>query len=254
MIRTVQIRDLTIGEGKPKVIVPIVGRTRSEILGNALSMDLAQIDLIEWRVDFYEDVFDSAKLLNTLAQLRDTLKEMPILFTFRTKSEGGEKEIRINEYVNLNSEIAKTGLVDLIDVEIMSGDETVEKLIESIRGYGVKVIASNHDFHKTPSEEEIIFRLKKMQVMNADILKIAVMPNNREDVLKLMRATSRMQTEYADRPVVTMSMGGLGVITRMSGEVFGSAMTFGAVGQVSAPGQIPVEELDVVLNIVHNAL
>ncbi|SCZ79318.1 type I 3-dehydroquinate dehydratase [Acidaminobacter hydrogenoformans] len=254
MIRTVQIRDLTIGEGKPNVIVPIVGRTRSEILGNALSMDLAQIDLIEWRVDFYEDVFDSVKLLNTLAQLRDTLKEMPILFTFRTKSEGGEKEIRINEYVNLNNEIAKTGLVDLIDVEIMLGDETVEKLIKSFHGYGVKVIASNHDFQKTPSEEEIIFRLKKMQVMNADILKIAVMPNNREDVLKLMRATNRMQTEYADRPVVAMSMGGLGVITRLSGEVFGSAMTFGAVGQVSAPGQIPVEELDVVLNIVHNAL
>lgn len=254
MIRTVQIRNLTIGQGKPKVIVPIVGRTRSEILWNAQSVNFEQIDLIEWRVDFYEDVFDSVKLLDTLALLRDAIKEMPLLFTFRTKSEGGEKEIDINDYVKLNSEVAQTGFVDLIDVEIMSGDVVVENLIKSIHRYGVKVIASNHDFHKTPSAEEIIFRLKKMQDFNADILKIAVMPNNRDDVLELLNATGKMQSEYADRPVVTMSMGGLGVITRLTGEVFGSSMTFGAAGQVSAPGQIPVEELEVVLNIVHNAL
>lgn len=254
MIQTVQIRNLTIGQGKPKVIVPIVGRTRSEILNNAQSVDFEQIDLIEWRADFYEDVLVSVKLMDTLAQLREVLKEIPLLFTFRTKSEGGEREIDINDYVNLNIEIAQTGLVDLIDVEIMSGDMAVEKLIKSIHGYGVKVIASNHDFYKTPSAEEIIFRLKKMQDFDADILKIAVMPNNREDVLELLSATGKMESEFADRPVVTMSMGGLGVVTRLSGEVFGSAMTFGAAGQVSAPGQIPIEELEVALNIVHNAL
>jgi len=93
-----------------------------------------------------------------------------------------------------------------------------------------------------------------MQDMGADIPKIAMMPRNTQDVITLLSATNRMFTEFADRPIVTMSMSGKGVISRLSGEVFGSAMTFGAVGQVSAPGQIPVEKLNLVLDILSESL
>ena len=87
-----------------------------------------------------------------------------------------------------------------------------------------------------------------------DIPKIAVMPQNKADVLTLLAATEEMYRCYADRPLITMSMSATGVITRLCGEVFGSAMTFGAVGQVSAPGQIPVEKLNSALEIIHNAI
>jgi 3-dehydroquinate dehydratase-1 len=254
MIQTVRIRDLIIGQGKPKVIVPIVGCTHSDILASAGKMDFAQIDLVEWRVDFYEDVFDANALSKTLKELRRIIENTPLLFTFRTKNEGGEREISQEKYVELNLDAARTGMVDLIDVEIMSGDEAVEKLISSIHGFNVKVIASNHDFHKTPPREDLIFRLRKMQNMNADILKIAVMPKSKEDVLELLSATDLMNLNYAEKPIVTMAMGSLGVVTRLSGEVFGSSMTFGAVGQTSAPGQIPVDELDTVLRIIHKAI
>jgi len=80
------------------------------------------------------------------------------------------------------------------------------------------------------------------------------MPESAEDVLTLLSATNEMFKKYADRPIVTMSMGPLGVISRMSGEIFGSSMTFGAVGQVSAPGQIPVEQLATALDILHQSL
>ena len=93
-----------------------------------------------------------------------------------------------------------------------------------------------------------------MQDMGADIPKIAVMPQNKADVLTLLAATEEMYRCYADRPLITMSMSATGVITRLCGEVFGSAMTFGAVGQVSAPGQIPVEKLNSALEIIHNAI
>jgi 3-dehydroquinate dehydratase-1 len=93
-----------------------------------------------------------------------------------------------------------------------------------------------------------------MQDMGADIPKIAVMPTCKKDVLTLLAATEEMATDYADRPIITMSMGGTGVISRLVGESMGSSMTFGAAAKASAPGQIGVKELDVVLETIHNSL
>lgn len=87
-----------------------------------------------------------------------------------------------------------------------------------------------------------------MQLKGADICKIAVMPRNSEDVLTLLEATRKMYENYADRPLITMSMGTLGMISRISGQVFGSAATFGSAGTASAPGQISVSELRKLLN------
>ena len=144
--------------------------------------------------------------------------------------------------------------MDIVDVEAFTGDTCVEKVIKTAHECGVKVIASNHDFRKTPSKEELIARMRKMQELGADIPKIAVMPQSTEDLLTLLSATEEMRRCYADRPVITMSMAGTGVLSRMCGEVFGSALTFGAAGKVSAPGQIDVEELRTVLEIIHKSL
>ena len=87
--------------------------------------------------------------------------------------------------------------------------------------------------------------------MGADIPKIAVIPQNKKDVLVLLSATEEMATEYADRPIITMSMSGTGLISRLSGEVFGSSCTFGAVGKTSAPGQMNAADLDTILRSIH---
>ncbi len=253
-MKTYKVKDIIIGESTPKIIVPIVGKTEEEIIEKASSFTKYKIDVVEWRVDFYNDVGDTNKLLSTLEKLRETIPNTPLIFTFRTKKEGGEKDISMGEYTALNKAIAQSGKVDLIDVEIFSGDDVVEENIKNIREAGVLVVGSNHDFFKTPEKDEIVSRLRKMQNMGADIPKIAVMPQSTEDVLTLLAATNEMHTKYADRPIITMSMGPLGVITRLSGEVFGSSMTFGAVGAVSAPGQIPVEELATCLRILHQSL
>ena len=206
------------------------------------------------RVDWYEDIFDFTKTEATMQALREVLGEMPILFTFRTSKEGGEKAIETEAYVELNQNAAKTGLVDLVDVEAFTGDDAVKAVVDIAHENGVKVIASNHDFHKTPEKEEIVSRLRKMQELGADIPKIAVMPQNKKDVLTLLAATEEMVSEYADRPIITMSMSGTGVISRLCGEVFGSALTFGAVGKVSAPGQMGIEDLTTVLGLLHKSL
>jgi 3-dehydroquinate dehydratase-1 len=142
----------------------------------------------------------------------------------------------------------------MIDVEIFTGDAIVRDIIDAAHAAGVVVVASNHDFFKTPAQSDIVYRLRKMQDMGADIPKIAVMPTCKKDVLTLLAATEEMATDYADRPIITMSMGGTGVISRLVGESMGSSMTFGAAAKASAPGQIGVKELDVVLETIHNSL
>ena len=137
---------------------------------------------------------------------------------------------------------------------MFTGDEVVKEVVEFAHSVNVKVVASNHDFDKTPSKGDIVSRLIKMQDLGADIPKIAVMPKCKLDVLELLEATTIMSEKYANRPIITMSMAGQGVISRLCGEVFGSCLTFGAVNKASAPGQINIEELNKVLDIINKSI
>ena len=238
----VVVRNIKIGEGIPKICVPIVGVTKEEIIKEAKTFDAIPVDVVEWRVDWFEHVFETDKVKEVLAELREALKEIPILFTFRTSKEGGERAIEPEAYKKLNIAAAESGCVDLVDVEAFTGDEVVKEIIEAVHQHGVKVVASNHDFDKTPAKDDIVGRLCKMQELGADIPKIAVMPKSKEDVLTLLAATEEMNRKHADRPIITMSMAGTGVISRLCGEVFGSALTFGAAKKASAPGQMGVED------------
>ena len=250
----VKVRNVEIGTGMPKICVPIVGRTKDAVLKAAAGIKETKAHVAEWRADWYEDIFDSGKMQETLRELRDVLGEMPLLFTFRTQREGGEKEADAEDYVKLNQNVVKTGLIDLVDAELFTGDQAVKTIIAAAREKGVKTVVSSHDFHKTPDREEIVGRLRKMQELGADIPKIAVMPRNRRDVLTLLEATEEMASVYADRPIITMSMSGIGSISRLCGEVFGSALTFGSAGQTSAPGQMEVEDLADGLELIHRGI
>ena len=245
------VRKIKIGEGIPKICVPIVGVTKEAIIEEAKTIAALSADIVEWRADWYEDVFLFEDVRSVLKSLREILQETPLLFTIRTAKEGGEKSIDNATYIALNKAVIESGEIDLLDVELFSGDKVVEEIIGYAHQNQVKVIASNHDFEKTPSKEEIISRLQKMQEMGADILKIAVMPKSTKDVITLLSATEEMSTNYAKQPIVTMSMSREGLISRLAGEIFGSAITFGAAGKASAPGQIPVQELRKVLEILH---
>ncbi|MBC1499722.1 type I 3-dehydroquinate dehydratase [Listeria weihenstephanensis] len=253
-MKSVAVRDIVIGEGAPSICVPMVGVNSEQLLEEARMLVDIDLDVVEWRVDFYEDVADIAKVKNMLREIRSILGNIPIIFTFRSAKEGGEREFPVADYVALNKEVAATGMADIVDVELFTGDQEVAELVVAIHAAGAKVIMSNHDFAKTPAEDEIVSRLVKMQDIGADLPKIAVMPQSPADVLTLLSATNTMREKFADRPIVTMSMAGTGVVSRLAGEIFGSALTFGAAKKASAPGQVAVDELRQVLDLLHKSL
>ena len=252
-MQTVQIKNVTLGEGAPKIIVSLMAKDIAAVKSEALAYRSADFDILEWRGDHFTAIADTAAALDALRELRAVFPDKPILFTFRSKKEGGEQEIAPEAYIALNIAMAESGLVDAIDLELFTGDALVSQAIARAHAKGVKVIMSNHDFHKTPAKEEIVKRLTKMQELGADVPKIALMPESKADVLTVLAATLEVSEKIADRPIITMSMSKTGVISRLAGEVFGSAATFGAVQQASAPGQISVTDLRTVLSIIHAA-
>lgn len=252
-MQTVQIKNVILGEGAPKIIVSLMAKDIAAVKSEALAYRSADFDILEWRGDHFAAIADTAAALEALRELRAVFPDKPILFTFRSRKEGGEEELAPEAYIALNIAIAESGLVDAIDLELFTGDALVSQVIARAHAKGVKVVMSNHDFYKTPAKEEIVKRLTKMQELGADVPKIALMPESKTDVLTVLAATLEVSEKIADRPIITMSMSKTGVISRLAGEVFGSAATFGAVQKASAPGQISVTDLRTVLSIIHKA-
>lgn len=247
----VTVRGITIGSGRPKICVPVLGRCEADILSSARTALDCRPDVVEWRMDWFDSVEQSVATISMLRQLRDAFPHTPLLCTFRSAKEGGQRQLAHNHYVDLLCRIIDTGDADLVDVELFSGPDVVDQIVTAAHQKGVAVIGSSHDFSQTPPEEEIFTRLEQMAILGCDIAKIAVMPQTPGDVLTLLSATERMHAKHPEVPIITMSMGQLGMVSRLCGEVFGSALTFGAAGQASAPGQAPVQALRQVLELLH---
>jgi 3-dehydroquinate dehydratase I len=254
-LRTVKIRDVVIGEGRVKTIVPITGTTADEAIAQARVIGgSAQTDVVEFRVDFLDIALDAGKLAALGPKVAAQLNGKPLILTFRTKAEGGNKTIADADYGALYDTLLKAQFADLIDVEMFRSEAVVRRLVAGAHQVGAFIVMSNHDFSGTPPAAELLARLRRQQELGADVLKLAMMPRDPSDVLELLRATWEMASRYADRPMMTMSMGGTGVVSRLAGEIFGSAMCFGMIGRASAPGQVEVERLADVLDIVHRSL
>ena len=204
-------------------------------------------DLIEWRIDFFDQVEDAEKLVETAKKLRQVMSEMPLLTTFRTHFEGGVKKLSEEEYFDICRVLIKENATDLLDLELFRKTSKLKEIIAEAHENNIYIIMSNHDFDKTPATSELERRLTLMKTYGADIAKIAVMPNSARDVLNLLLATDNIKYKL-NCPLITMAMGDLGKVTRISGEVFGSCLTFGTVGDASAPGQIESTNLKGILD------
>ncbi len=246
-MKNIRIKDINLN-GMPKICVPVTGVTENEILGEFNKLKNTPLDLVELRADYFEFVQDQTKVTDLLEKIRK-LYDKPLLFTLRTKKEGGVSYINTDYYFKLNKNVIESKLVELIDIEFFSQAEGVDSIVDLSRKNRVVTILSNHDFLKTPPEEEIISRVNKMMDCG-DIAKIAVMPNSEEDVLTLLSAALKLKKEKKG-PFIAISMGPLGIISRISCELIGSCMTYASHKDKSTPGQIDAKLIKEIIKIMH---
>ncbi|MGN1383603.1 MAG: type I 3-dehydroquinate dehydratase [Eubacterium sp.] len=249
-----KIGSAKLGEGMPAVCVPVMGRDFRELKHSLEAAAEVPHDVIELRMDSLEGAQSQGMVRKALSLARDILPQVNLLYTFRTAEEGGEQEILEDRYFTMLEEAVKSGLADAVDIEFYKDCGKIGRLIETARKQKVFVILSSHDFQKTPPREDIINRLITMRDLGADAAKFACMPENETDVFTLMGATAEVKRRFPDQLLITMSMGGTGVLSRIGGETDGSCLTFGCAEKASAPGQINAGELLKILEMVHEAM
>lgn len=249
----IEKKGKVLGTGKPLICVPVTEQKREEIIAEIRLLAEKKVDMIEWRMDWYEEVLKQDCVTGILEEVRPWLKETLFVLTFRSKRQGGHRQLSTEEILELNESAARTGVPDFVDMEYFEY-ERPKKAIQRIKSCGVYVITSHHDFEKTPEPSVLQMLLEKMYRGGADIVKLAVMPNTHQDVLNLLSATESFCSSYPDTLAITMSMGKEGVISRLCGEVFGSCVTFGSHEKPSAPGQMQMEDLKDVLEKIHKSI
>ncbi|MBF0688286.1 MAG: type I 3-dehydroquinate dehydratase [Cellulomonas sp.] len=262
-----RLRGTTLGAGTPQVCVPIVAATPEDAAAAARALPDGAADVVELRLDHLTgSALDPAVARAAVAAVRAALPAtVPLLATFRSAREGGAQAADDDAYAAIvdavidgavidgaGAEGAEVGgrTADAIDVELATPG--VADLVSRARAAGLAVVVSHHDFAATPPADEIVALLRRQRDVGADVCKVAVMPHDPDDVLALLTAT-RAFARDADRPVVTVAMGALGVVSRLAGGVFGSAMTFASAGAASAPGQVDVDRLRAALALLHDA-
>lgn len=244
------IKNLNIGDLPVKTIVPITAKTTEQAIAQAqVIANNPNADVAEFRIDLLEFAADSKKVIALGQQLNQILKDKPLIATIRTHNEGGKMTVSDQDYEKIYREYLKKPFMQLLDIEMFRDAGSVAKLTKLAHDKKVLVIMSNHDFAKTPEQQDIENRLLKQDQMGADILKIAVMPKSKHDVFTLMNATLAV-SQKSQKPLLTMSMGQLGTISRVATANMGGSLSFGMIGEASAPGQIDVTQLKQLLKTV----
>ncbi len=255
MVKGVEVKGKVIGGGKlPLICTPIISKDQPTILAELTKVLDKEPDIIEWRVDFFEGIINVQEVIDVAAKIREIAVNIPILFTIRSSKEGGQPiALSEEQVVELYFAVCKSKSIDLIDIELINSIEHLSYLRKVAHENDTKLILSYHNFEFTPSSEIIRLKFKEAEQLGADIVKIAVMPNQLEDVLTILSLTLEAKNQLKI-PLISIAMGEYGAITRMFGWVFGSAVTFAVGENSSAPGQVPIEDLKTVISIMQKGM
>lgn len=262
MMKTVKIKNVVLGGGPTKILASFMPKSAEEAQALApaflAAFERGELDVLEWRIDHWAfggslvqgrtqpaAAHCTEALLSAARAVRALFPEKPLLATLRTAAEGGLADIDGGAYAAALAALIRADdgagrpLFDALDVEFTQNADAVKRLLDDARARGICSILSIHDFEGTPKAENIGFCLKAMASMTPDVVKIALMPKKPQDVLALLTASLAF-SQTAAVPLIAVSMGALGAASRISGGVFGSCATFGALEQTSAPGQIEI--------------
>jgi 3-dehydroquinate dehydratase-1 len=255
MTRPIQVQGKVLGSGTlPIIITPLVGKSAEGLLGEVAAIVPKKPDLLEWRIDFFAAIGNAQAVIDTALAIRKAAGGIPVLLTRRNVSEGGNP-IPIPEEAVVAMYVAacEARCVEIIDYELSNAPGDLQRLREISKVKAIAMIMSYHNFEMTPDAATLDGKFLAAERLGADVAKVAVMPQSEQDVLNLLAATDRAR-QTIGVPLISMSMGGIGSLSRIMGWVYGSAATFAVGKSSSAPGQISIEELRVMLALIRKAV
>ncbi|CVU58010.1 type I 3-dehydroquinate dehydratase [Streptococcus pneumoniae] len=224
-----------------KLIVSVMPRSLEE----AQALDATRYldaDVIEWRADY----LPKEAILQVAPAIFEKFAGRELVFTLRTRSEGGEIDLSPEEYIHLIKEVAQFYQPDYIDFEYYSYKDVFEEMLDF-----PNLVLSYHNFQETP--ENMMEILSELTILNPKLVKVAVMAHTEQDVLDLMNYTRGFKTLNPEQEYVTISMGKVGKVSRITADVTGSSWSFASLDEVSAPGQISLASMKKIREILDEA-
>ena len=250
---TARIGEVVLGEGMPKICVPVMGRTIGDIAQAAARAKAAQADLIELRIDSLAPMPDVQTAAEACRAVREAAPGMALLFTLRTRRDGGAGDPDAQAYETLLTGMTQSGACDAIDCELSVGRDAFMRIAEHAENAGVTLVGSSHEFGEIGDMQRAADWLMQQQELGAKVCKAAVMARTHTQALEAALMFARAK-EKLTIPMIGIAMGQAGAITRIGGACMGSCLTFGTAGEASAPGQIEAKTLRMALEIVHGAI
>ncbi|SDP52922.1 3-dehydroquinate dehydratase [Eubacterium maltosivorans] len=219
--------------------IPLVS-DNEEDLYREIDEALAQKpDYLEWRRDYFlEDDYDQERRI--LRKIRNL--GVSLIYTFRDVKEGGFRHVLNEDRWKHIANAAKSNAVTYIDVELNSSEEYFEAVRQVVKSTQSRLMVSYHDFDKTGAYDEIISILDRMSEKGADAFKLALYARDKVD-FKTASAAGGTYSLKTDKPMIMISMGEEGRLSRILPEVMGGCLTFASGVKATAPGQITLEDI-----------
>lgn len=190
-------------------------------------------------------------IITTTKILHKTIPKKPLLFTFHNTKKNNKQTISTKTYITLNHTTINNNLINIINLKLFTNNNQIKKTITYTHTHNIKIIISNHNFHKTPKTKKIITHLHKIQSFNTNIPKITLIPQNTNNILTLLTTTLKIQKQYTNHPIITISITKTNIISHLTNKIFNSTTTFNTIKKTSTPEQISINNLHTILTILH---
>jgi len=222
-----------------KLVVSVMPKSLEEAQGID-AMRYIDADIIEWRADF----LPKEAILQVAPAIFEKFAGRELLFTLRTRAEGGEIDLDSAEYVQIIKDVAQLYQPEYIDFEYFSNKDVFEEMLDF-----PNLVLSYHNFQETP--ENMMEILSELTSLTPKVVKVSVMAHTEQDVLDLMNFTRGFKTLNPEQEYVTISMGKVGKVSRITSDVTGSSWSFASLDEASAPGQISLSSMKKIREILN---
>ena len=222
-----------------QLVVSVMPKSLDEAQGID-AMRYIDADIIEWRADF----LPKEAILQVAPAIFEKFAGRELLFTLRTRAEGGEIDLDSAEYVQIIKDVAQLYQPEYIDFEYFSHKDVFEEMLDF-----PNLVLSYHNFQETP--ENMMEILSELTSLTPKVVKVSVMAHTEQDVLDLMNFTRGFKTLNPEQEYVTISMGKVGKVSRITSDVTGSSWSFASLDEASAPGQISLSSMKKIREILN---